>query len=595
MGKSKRIRSDRAQDIMTSPGKYSDIKADKQAKKTTVVLICVIAAIILLSVALIAFSKSGALMRGKVLYESENFEINGAMATYMYMNAYQQYYAYYGQYAQYFMPSDPTTLIGAKTMLTRAEAAKAAGYELTAEDLAEIDKSIDDIKASCKENKVSISEMYGEGVKVRDIRKVLELQKLASKIYTDKQDDFEAKIYADAERLAKYFNEHKSDFIKGDYLKVTVDSEYYEKFVEKIDAEDFDEEDFKALFIEYYVNKNLLTNYNSKAGDANKLGELDASIYKTVEAIVGYYVNDKEIEGITLNDVEKLTAVSVSADKFGEIYEIFKEETDEAGEDMFENLGKVAAEMCSKVDSQITVKTNYAYPEDDDDEDEDEDEGKETTAGEPEETTPEADGEDTGAEEEDKKTPTSSELSAAFDKWFFDEARKDNDIYAAEDEKTVYFVTKAAVKEAYTTKDVAHLLVKVDDVKDKTAMAEAKAKAEDLLKQFLAGEKTKDAFEKFAKEHTDDSGVIYENVPKGQMVEAFENWMYDEARKAGDTGVVETEYGYHVMFFIGEGKIAWEVAVAEELLSEDLTEWGKEIEKAHPITVKQKNIDKVFS
>jgi hypothetical protein len=79
------------------------------------------------------------------------------------------------------------------------------------------------------------------------------------------------------------------------------------------------------------------------------------------------------------------------------------------------------------------------------------------------------------------------------------------------------------------------------------------------------------------------------------MVEAFENWMYEEGRKAGDTGIVETEYGYHVMFFIGEGKIAWEVAVAEKLLSEDLTEWGKTIEAAHPVTVKQNNINKVFS
>ena len=83
-----------------------------------------------------------------VLYESENFEINSAMASYMYMNIYQQYYSMYGEYASYFMPSDVTTLIGAKTILARCEAARALGYNLTNEDLAEIDADINELKAT---------------------------------------------------------------------------------------------------------------------------------------------------------------------------------------------------------------------------------------------------------------------------------------------------------------------------------------------------------------------------------------------------------------------------------------------------------------
>ena len=35
------------------------------------------------------------------------------------------------------------------------------------------------------------------------------------------------------------------------------------------------------------------------------------------------------------------------------------------------------------------------------------------------------------------------------------------------------------------------------------------------------------------------------------MVEAFNDWCFDESRKAGDTGIVETDFGYHIIYFAG--------------------------------------------
>lgn len=37
------------------------------------------------------------------------------------------------------------------------------------------------------------------------------------------------------------------------------------------------------------------------------------------------------------------------------------------------------------------------------------------------------------------------------------------------------------------------------------------------------------------------------------MVEDFENWCFDASRQVGDTGIVESTYGYHVMYFSGFG------------------------------------------
>ena len=36
------------------------------------------------------------------------------------------------------------------------------------------------------------------------------------------------------------------------------------------------------------------------------------------------------------------------------------------------------------------------------------------------------------------------------------------------------------------------------------------------------------------------------------MVPDFEKWSIDDSRKYGDTGIVKSDYGYHIMFFIND-------------------------------------------
>ncbi len=111
----------------------------------------------------------------------------------------------------------------------------------------------------------------------------------------------------------------------------------------------------------------------------------------------------------------------------------------------------------------------------------------------------------------------------------------------------------------------------------------AKVKAEELLKQYEAGEKTEDAFAALATENTTDPGSkdkggLYENVFRGQMVPAFNDWVFDEARKPGDTGIVETEYGYHVMYFCGDGSYSYrDTQIKAEMLNADMEQWTKDL------------------
>lgn len=82
----------------------------------------------------------------------------------------------------------------------------------------------------------------------------------------------------------------------------------------------------------------------------------------------------------------------------------------------------------------------------------------------------------------------------------------------------------------------------------------ARERAEALLAEWKAGEATEDSFALLASENTEDpgskgTGGLYEGVYPGEMVAAFNDWCFEEGRKPGDTGIVETEYGYHVMYF----------------------------------------------
>ena len=138
----------------------------------------------------------------------------------------------------------------------------------------------------------------------------------------------------------------------------------------------------------------------------------------------------------------------------------------------------------------------------------------------------------------------------------------------------------------YPLAQVRHILVMAeadaDGVYTDEAKAEAKARAEEILDQWKAGEATEDSFAALATEKTDDTGSaanggLYEDIYPGQMVEPFEAWCYDEARIAGDTGIVETTYGYHVMYFVGNSDTTYrDFQIENQLRSADVEAWYTE-------------------
>ena len=118
----------------------------------------------------------------------------------------------------------------------------------------------------------------------------------------------------------------------------------------------------------------------------------------------------------------------------------------------------------------------------------------------------------------------------------------------------------------------------------------AQVAAEDLLNQWKEGKADELSFAALATEKSTDGGSkenggLYEDVSPGQMVTTFNDWCFDESRKPGDTGVVETEYGYHVMYYVGDSETMYrDYLIENDLRSKDVEEWYSALIEAVTVT-----------
>ena len=163
--------------------------------------------------------------------------------------------------------------------------------------------------------------------------------------------------------------------------------------------------------------------------------------------------------------------------------------------------------------------------------------------------------------------------------WLFSDDTKvgSKKYYIDEDAKYIYIVlktSKASVEEDETY-TVRHILVAPESGSNSSSSnsekteytdeqwAAAKKKADSILAKFNKTDKSEYEFAKLAEQYSTDSastssgsndsfGGLYESVTLGQMVPDFEKWSIDDSRKYGDTGIVKSDYGYHIMFFIND-------------------------------------------
>ncbi len=169
--------------------------------------------------------------------------------------------------------------------------------------------------------------------------------------------------------------------------------------------------------------------------------------------------------------------------------------------------------------------------------------------------------------------------------WLFSEERVYGDTYIYEDENyggfiVAFFIERNGID--YELMNVRHILIMPEENEDGSisdeAWTAAESKAKEILDEFLAGEATEESFSEMAVTYSEDpgsasNGGLYSNIYKGQMVAPFENWCFDESRTPGDTDIIETSFGYHIMYFSSVGDNYLVSTMYDIVLDEKFNEW----------------------
>lgn len=163
-------------------------------------------------------------------------------------------------------------------------------------------------------------------------------------------------------------------------------------------------------------------------------------------------------------------------------------------------------------------------------------------------------------------------------KWIFDSSRTAGDVEVFETETAVIvvFISKGTYT-SYST-DVRHCLIAFDaqDPKNPTQSEkdETYAKAKKLLDGLEENGVTEEKFIEIVKNNSDDAasvpnGGLYENITvDAGYVKDFAAWSLAPERKAGDCEIVETEFGYHIMYFVENNGEDWRDPIRKTLESE---------------------------
>ena len=192
---------------------------------------------------------------------------------------------------------------------------------------------------------------------------------------------------------------------------------------------------------------------------------------------------------------------------------------------------------------------------------------------------------------EEHSAEAGSSLNESYRAWLEGDNRSAGDIFAAKSTANdgyyvVLFLGRAEDDEP--TVAVRHILIQAEAEEDgsytEEAKAAAKARAEELLAAWEAGDKTETAFATLAYLYSDDTGStsgggLYPNVRQGEMVEEFDRFCFED-HNYGDTAIVYGESasyaGYHIIFYV-RSEAAKLATARDALANEAMNTWYGEL------------------
>lgn len=186
-------------------------------------------------------------------------------------------------------------------------------------------------------------------------------------------------------------------------------------------------------------------------------------------------------------------------------------------------------------------------------------------------------------------TPTEDAL-----KWLTDETRKEGDLTlipattkdSEGNETTVgyyvlYYVSATDNSDSLVG-TVRHLLVAFEEDKEGNVTDKAKEtarlEAQKLLEEYQKGEMTEESFTELIAKNSDDSkDGLYEDINQDSgYVTAFKEWAIAE-HEVGDVEIIETEYGFHIMYYVSCNELSYrDLLIDNELRNDNYETWEKD-------------------
>ncbi|MBE6758272.1 MAG: hypothetical protein E7552_07000 [Ruminococcaceae bacterium] len=177
-------------------------------------------------------------------------------------------------------------------------------------------------------------------------------------------------------------------------------------------------------------------------------------------------------------------------------------------------------------------------------------------------------------------------------KWLFSEDTKvgDTKVVTGEDYVTVYMLTVAPAKNTAPLANVYHLFLSTDSYGDPTALD---ALEKQVLDEWQAGENTAEAFRALVRKYTADfntyDGSFWELQEQPSVNEAFTAWCFDEARKAGDVTAIDSDYGCHILYYVGMDEV-WRAQVLSTMQNDASNAAVNELPKTFPVSFQDETI-----
>lgn len=171
------------------------------------------------------------------------------------------------------------------------------------------------------------------------------------------------------------------------------------------------------------------------------------------------------------------------------------------------------------------------------------------------------------------------------------------------EENKEVFESSGVLKGGARLVDVRHILVQLDNVASNEDMTvtytedqweSCLQEAQKILDEWKNGENSDEASfgelaKKYSKDTTSTSGGLISQIYEGEMTSTFNDWIFDESRVAGETGIVKTVYGYHVIYFV-KSEEEWAISASSNIVADKLTALIEEAKTQWAMEVNFKNI-----